>query len=166
MGADLCLAYVNFVGEWKNDTWKKRQNNMLKALAKYKFNEKDLEHDWIDFYETVGAEFPDDKVIIRADAGKIIKLFFDLVASSREVDCLDMPFRQIAITGGMSWGDDPTQAFPVFNRFLLLPKCILKAGDVEFEFLDPYEMFIKIYEKELTESLIKKLIQWKCAEKI
>ena len=165
MGADLCLIYVNFVGEWKNDTWKKRQNNMLKALAKYKFNEKDLEYDWVDFYETINQECPENKYKIRVDAKHLIREFFDIVESSREVNVIDMPFRQIAITGGMSWGDDPTEAFPVFNRFLLLPECILKAGDVEFRFLDPYEMFIKVY-KDIPDSLRNELIKWKCAEKV
>jgi hypothetical protein len=35
-------------------------------------------------------------------------------------------------TGGLSWGDDPSEAFKYFCDFVTLPKSILRAGNIRF----------------------------------
>jgi hypothetical protein len=45
---------------------------------------------------------------------------------SRECSGFTFKGYEIILTGGMSWGDAPTDAFDTFNRFNALPKCLHK----------------------------------------
>lgn len=52
--------------------------------------------------------------------------FYIISQGSREISCLAFKGYNIYLTGGMSWGDSPTDAFDVFNRFDLMPSCLQK----------------------------------------
>lgn len=166
MGGDMWISSVNFIGECETDAlWEKRKKNMLKALEKYKTNLKDLEHDWIGFYEEAGNEVPQTYDQIKTDVKELIESFFSSILNSRETTSLYLPYRQIFLTGGMSWGDAPSDAAHLFDRFLYIPSEILKAGDVEYKFFDPIDMLLKVYENR-PDSLKKELENYKCSEKV
>ena len=61
---------------------------------------------------------------------KIVNEFFD-GENSRETGQFEFKGYTIHLTGGMSWGDNPTDALNDFNKFNNLPKKIREAGEVE-----------------------------------
>ena len=61
---------------------------------------------------------------------KIVNEFFD-GGNGRETGQFEFNGYTILLTGGMSWGDNPTDALNDFNKFNNLPKKIREAGEVE-----------------------------------
>jgi len=59
-----------------------------------------------------------------------VKEFFESL-SCRDVGSFSRNGEFIYLTGGMSWGENPTESFNTFCAFVRLPKTILKAGGVE-----------------------------------
>lgn len=163
MGADMITTGITYAGNWPKKTDKKK---MLSTLKKMRIEE----NDWTFFYDQTGDEIPFleneetiDEKQIREDVKKTIKEFFDRIDCGEimSINIHDMTF---IMTGGMSWGDDPTDSFSTIEKFSRLPNELLKTGN----FKEPtiYETFIKHYNKKLTPQLKTKLKAWRIATRI
>ena len=62
---------------------------------------------------------------IKTRFAEIINDIFDTL-SSRECSRFTFKGYEIHLTGGMSWGDAPTDAFDTFGQFNALPECLHK----------------------------------------
>jgi len=121
MGADLLLTYIEI---------KEPREKAKERLDKLVITEEDLERfDSCGFYEWEGEEFNSDLVVkIKTKLGEILDSVYDFAegkAYSREITTFELDGdRQFLITGGMSWGDDPTDHFTdfwIFFEFLGYP---------------------------------------------
>ena len=123
MGADLIVRYLVVKQEISPEESKKR---MLEALDKIKdvnvFSEL--------YVECLDNALPDSIDEAKEFVREIINEAIDAIGT-REVTSIRHKGETIYITGGMSFGDDPTDAYDSFNKFEYLPKVILDAGGME-----------------------------------
>jgi hypothetical protein len=121
MGADMCVAVVL---QLKNDErgTAERINAMVAEAEKSPFNPAD----WGEFYEICGEKVPRSNKVFE-DANATITDYFD-VADGRQATSITHPRGQIIVTGGLSWGDAPTDAYDAVQRFGCLPERVLNAG--------------------------------------
>ena len=61
---------------------------------------------------------------------EVVEEFFDYI-NSREVGQFEFKGYTILLTGGMSYGDNPTSVMEFFNKISNLPEKIMKAGELE-----------------------------------
>lgn len=119
MGADLMLNYVEL---------KENKEQALERLAKMKLTEEDLER-----FDTCGVYdfgwdddgFTDETIkSMRKRLAQAVEVVYDC-EGSREVNTLTIDGdRTFVITGGMSWGDEPSSLytdFYLFSEFLAYP---------------------------------------------
>jgi hypothetical protein len=66
----------------------------------------------------------------RSDMKELVEEFFNSL-EYRDVGCFEHKGDTIYITGGMSWGDMPTDSTTTFNGMMYLPQKILKAGGLK-----------------------------------
>ena len=69
---------------------------------------------------------------IKGHLKKVIEEFFECL-NYRDVSYIEHKGEMIYLTGGMSWGDYPTDSCNVFNRFICLPQKILTAGGLKWD---------------------------------
>jgi hypothetical protein len=73
----------------------------------------------------------DDQVLTEKEAREIMKGVaedFFACLNYRDVTYISHKGDNIYLTGGMSWGDPPTDSTGAFQKFCMLPPKILKAG--------------------------------------
>ena len=125
MGADLCLEYVT-IKQSKKPNW-------AKGLAKIKALEKK--------YKTNPEEFPVDEDTFgpEADGAEVIDIlksdFIEFKEGIKKLQRRDLTRITVGpyyayITGGMSWGDEPTNLYGAINR--LCAYGITKACEFNF----------------------------------
>lgn len=160
MGADLCISTVSFIGNMHFD---KREKAMIEYVEK---NIKNIDRsDLIELYDHLaGDDVPEDLKEIKKDILDLIEEFFDSI-DGRDCMSINFPERTIIISGGMSWGDAPTDSYDTIYRFGLLPQPLLKAGGFDYG-LDLCELFIEQYNKKLPKDLKKQILAWHTAQKI
>ena len=74
---------------------------------------------------------------------------------------------EIIISGGMSWGDEPTELSNKITLFNRLPREIIEAGGFSYEELPSiYESFIKENKDKMPEKLLEELKAWNIGGKI
>jgi hypothetical protein len=151
MGADLCIACISCK---PSVDLHRAQKAMLKCLKKrggISNEEKEaIENDGsYDDFDTYAAECA-------------INTFFGSLGN-RDVTDLVYPERTIFITGGMSWGDDPTESFDAFNAFNLLPDDILRAGGFGCNG-DLIDIFLEEYGNKISDKMAKQLKSLKVAD--
>lgn len=139
MGADLIVAVISYKkpkrmkpGEWGSE-FHKRVARVLKACEKAKsFDEVGVKSYFDGVYGDPGRHLHFDKVIeeVRAEFLRVIR-DFDHCIAYRDTTTLNYPERFILLTGGMSWGDGPTDSYSVIDKFQQLPMQLLKAGGFE-----------------------------------
>ena len=61
---------------------------------------------------------------------KVVERFFDNV-DCRDIGSILFKGYNIYLSGGMSWGDSPTDSYDAISTFNLLPTEILSAGEIE-----------------------------------
>ena len=116
MGADFICAIV-FIE-------KKLPRNWEKIVANYGFSKEDVRHY---VYNNNLDDVDDVKLAVVLNMIQAVKSFRCLVNNgSREIEIFEIKKRRMCITGGMSWGDDPTDAFGVFSRIVDMPEKLLK----------------------------------------
>jgi hypothetical protein len=120
MGADLLIAHVKKYGNTRMD---KRERQMLKHLEKMRIKPDA----WEDFYNWSCDKIPPLADTIRKDAGKAIKDFF-ACQDGREMAYILVKDVLLIISGGMSWGDAPTECFDIIGKFGCMPPALLDAG--------------------------------------
>lgn len=61
---------------------------------------------------------------IKTNMSEVVEDTFEYLMHSRECSYMTFEGYDIYLTGGMSWGDAPTDAFDAFGQFNALPSCI------------------------------------------
>lgn len=75
----------------------------------------------------------------------------------REVTWWNFVHGKLYLTGGMSWGDDPTESMATFNQFADIPTKIKHAADIDI-YDNPIDILLKTrpnLPKEVVETLTK-----------
>ena len=135
MGADLLVSYVSIKGKPKEDyrkigirnDIKERTQKMLDELKKKRLIDS---NEWIDLFDFIsGEEVPEDKEVIEIAEDTIKE--FGTCGERRDITWLAFPERTIILSGGMSWGDNPTEGYNIVQKFSLLPQWLLDAGGFE-----------------------------------
>lgn len=124
MGADLVLAYIVVK---KGTDLKKSKTAMLNAVKR--LGEKDI-NSFDGYYEQAYGDVPPDDIKkIKKDVIEVIKDVFTAITELyRDVTFINHKGETIYISGGMSWGDNPTESYTSFAKFNDLPDKLLKAG--------------------------------------
>jgi hypothetical protein len=125
MGADMLLMWVGAKEskEAFNITPVKTALKKLAALVK-KADFKDKEWEEFKMYFSEGDD-------LKKEAQDAIEVAIgDL--GSREVTYARFEGKIYAITGGMSWGDSPTEAFAHFDVVMRMPAKILKKAGLAY----------------------------------
>ena len=125
MGADLCLEYVT-IKQSKKPNWAKGTAAIKALEKKYK---KDPDAFEVDEY-TFGPEMDGSEMI-----GLLKSDFADLKQGVRTLQHRDLTRITVGpyfayVTGGMSWGDEPTDLYGSINR--LTAYGITKACGFDF----------------------------------
>ena len=79
------------------------------------------------------ANYEEDKkrdLDVKETIKNAIMKFFECL-NGNEVDYIIRNNETIWLTGGMSWGDNPTEAFTQFENFIYIPERIRKIGGFE-----------------------------------
>jgi len=128
MGADFLCNYVVF-GE--NEDLVEAKNRLLSAVGKITMDDKqDILCYYEDVYGETIKEFHIEK--IKTEFCAVIENVFERITKRfRDISFITRKGEIIYVTGGMSWGDDPTESFSAFSKFLSLPQKILKVGGAE-----------------------------------
>ena len=124
MGADLV-----FSGFWikeKSDL-KAVEQNMLKEVNKIK-NVKQF----ASLQENYLAEGKVSLSELKRISVKIIKKVFANL-ESRDVSYVKHRDERFYLSGGLSWGDNPTNSYALFDNFLYLPERVLQAGGINIQ---------------------------------
>lgn len=155
MGADMIINYVAVPKGWNEE---KAQKNMLEAIKNLtkedfinnpNFNFVDLIERYVIKYDLEGLEekdiqYEDDPnhkmlEVIESEEGtpsfkqflkNLIIEFFGCL-NSREVAAIEHKGEILYLTGGMSWGEDPTESGNIFYLINELPQCILNEGEIK-----------------------------------
>lgn len=160
MGADFTLTSIVEVGDMKLE---EREKLMIDYARNIEDNQITL---FLDFYEQFHGEdsLPDDVKKIRKDVIDCIREFFEAI-DSRDVTLFSLGNSRMILTGGMSWGDAPTDSYDVICRFNELPDELLKLGGFTNR-IDILDLFVETYKNKLSPNLKKQLLSIKTAEQI
>ena len=110
MGADLCLEYVTIKKSKKPD-WKKGLAK-IKALEKVWVEEAgDGELDESVFGYPIAVEDAVDE--LKSDLANLKEAVKNRL---RDVTCISVGNYLVYATGGMTWGDDPSDSYSSFTR--------------------------------------------------
>lgn len=154
MGADMCIMSIC---SKPNIDLNKAQEQMVARLKERggltaeEESQVEDEYGYSDF-DTAGAE-------------ETIKEFCSCIGD-RDTAELNFPERTIYLTGGMSWGDDPTDSYDKFMRFSYLPADILEAGGFINEYVHPVDTFLELYGSKLPEDTVKQIKSLKLSEEL
>lgn len=126
MGADLIIQFVVFKGKLSEEERQKRLIARIKKATKeeleYYFNE--------DGYYSEG-EIEDMKLSEKRNKHiEIVNNFFNSLGY-RDVSSIQHKGETLMVTGGMSYGDNPTDSYDCFYKISLFNPEILKAGEIE-----------------------------------
>lgn len=140
---------------------------MLKALDKIK--KGDYESCFADFYDSQGLDMPekDDELDydkIKEDVIDTIKAFMECIGY-RDVTYHHVGPLYIYQSGGVSYGDAPTDSYHSIDRLYNIPQNILTAGGFP-EKIDTFELFLMDYGKKMPDKVKKILLAWRTANAI
>lgn len=125
MGGDMILSIVKLRCE-PDETRERMIGAVNKLNEKCKLEQTELDH----FFDIAfGETAPSDLDKIKQKITKVIDAFFDCL-DNRDVTSWDDAGCTHFATGGMSWGDTPTDSLPKFDNFSALPARILRAGRI------------------------------------
>lgn len=154
MGADMVFSWIAIKGSGEGVA----ESKMLKAVDKFEISElkqetkhkilnklKDKESNnftefcgfWEDgLYKDFENGMPIEKggIITEKRAREVMKeAINDFFRSRGYRDMGSIIFKGyiIYLSGGLSWGDEPTDSYNTINKLTYLPKLILKAGRIE-----------------------------------
>jgi hypothetical protein len=139
MSAEFIIAVISYKkpkrmkpGKWASE-FHKRVARVLKACEKAKtFGEGGVKAYFDGVYGEPERHLHFDNPIeeVRAEFMSVIR-DFDHCIDYRDTTTLNYPERFILLTGGMSWGDAPTDSYSTIDKFQQLPMQLLKAGGFE-----------------------------------
>ena len=124
MGADMCIQYVAFRGnnlnEFVPEEYKLR---LIESVNEATFGE-------LQNYEQ-GYDEDDLGVLeMREKLIEVINEFFNCL-DNRDVTCINHKGDRIYLTGGMSWGDNPTDSYGNFERLNYIDSDILNRAGIQ-----------------------------------
>ena len=169
MGADMILYAVYVDDITRHDQLDIREKKMYKAVKK--LSEKEMNQFIKDTknsgsYEINEIEKDDDKKIkecskeyydlVKEEIDGRIEVFMNTI-DSNDVTSIGNDIGSYYITGGLSYGDEPTDACSVFGRFLELPYSVLKAGGFENYGPNIFDLFMHKYSKKMPKDMKDKL---------
>lgn len=125
MGSDLCLEYVTIKKSKKPD-WAKGQAFLKAIEKKFKADPDNFKVD----EDTFGPEADGQEVIdlLKSDFIEFRNGIKKL--QRRDLTCITVGPYYVYLTGGMTWGDDPTDLYSSFSR--LTAYGITKACGFDF----------------------------------
>ena len=126
MGADLIQSSIVIKkGQNMNATCQR----MLKALKKMK--KSDCQK-FDDYYDQMSGDLaPASIQQIRKEVARTIKYVCNAIKQEyRDVTWMEHKGDMIYTSGGLSWGDAPTDSYTYFALMNALPKELLKAGKI------------------------------------
>lgn len=139
MGAGMLIAVISYKkkkGDFKaeySEEFHRRVGLVLEACK----NAKDFDQNEVESYFDGVYGDPDkpkhfENAIeeTRAEFSVVIKEFNECL-NRPDVVTLTYPERKIFLSGGMSHGDPPTDAYAIIDKFQQLPMSLLKAGGFE-----------------------------------
>jgi len=100
----------------------------------------------------------------------IIALLEGITDSNREIAKIRVPGGLMIMSGGLSWGETPSEAMNLLYGF----NCLIEEGIYPMKIIekygftgwDEYESFIDTYEDKLTDNLKEDLHKWRVTQKI
>jgi len=153
MGADMCIDYSCFIGEMSNDERKKR---IIEAIQK-----DDMRgNEWgYLINDIMGLKETDN---IKEEVIRVVEEFFECL-NWRDVTFITLFDMTIHLTGGLSWGDSPSEATDKFYHFYVIPPHIKQAGMIDLND-NPLDLFIRTYKDKLSEEMMVKLNSLRVSE--
>lgn len=118
MGADLLLSWL-WISKDREPNWKLAQEHLARKILKQPFNTWSEElHDALGYAHTGNDLPPDEYREVRQRLRKALTEVQRAWAhTTHETSILVMGPIRVLITGGMSWGDEPTAAMSHINLF-------------------------------------------------
>lgn len=126
MGADMLLSTIHFHEGANLDEIEKKMLELIPT-----FTDEELFKHYDEVEESHGF------VAVPKEADSIRKYMAQIVTDTFESlyyrDVNDISFKGwvIYVTGGMSWGDDPTESFSIFDAFNNLPERLGNLQEIE-----------------------------------
>jgi len=122
MGADLVVAYFGIKKEQDLQQAKEKMMSIVDELSK---------EDFADYFDSI---YGDDIESIdlneaREEAKEVIERTFESL-DCRDVTAIEHKGDIIYLSGGMSWGDSPTDSYDLFRKFSSLPEKLLKTENI------------------------------------
>lgn len=116
------------INELKDKNHSELQEQLLKAVEAVSF-EQDSEAIEL-FYNAISSimAIPEDIAEVRKEFADVVKETFKSFGY-RDVTYGNHKGDVLYITGGLSWGDSPTDSFSTFEKFITLPQRILALLD-------------------------------------
>lgn len=133
MGADLTIGIIPLNNKIKPET---AMDKCLKALEKFTDKKALLEwyeeaigraEDVNDFPQRLGKG-PSLSTIKEAAKHVIDETFEAIIGHYRDTTSITIKGVDVYLTGGMSYGDAPSETYEVWDKFYRLPLKILQAG--------------------------------------
>jgi len=126
MGSDFVMGYV-VIPIRKCEDFERVRKKLRTALKKHTITQEEADA----YYEPLtGEDAPKDMKEVRKEFANAINEGIKALQGRRDVTFIEHKGDRIYTTGGMSWGDDPTEAYRIFENLLRLPQKILKASKV------------------------------------
>jgi len=122
MGADLVVAYFGIKKEQDLQQAKEKMMSIVDELSK---------EDFSDYFDSIYSDDIEniDLDEAREEAKEVIERTFETL-DYRDVTSIEHKGDIIYLSGGMSWGDSPTDSYDLFRKFSSLPEKLLKAGNI------------------------------------
>jgi hypothetical protein len=127
MGADLSMIHIVRTEEMDYAIATKRMCDYVDTMRidMTTFSEYEEMYSFTEDEEDAAVGVADQ--VRRNTIKDVIKEFIDSL-DSREVTSLMVYGKEVLITGGMTWGDSPTTAYDIFDKFCRLPEEIVNVG--------------------------------------
>jgi hypothetical protein len=102
---------------------------LLEVLKDMTFEKSDMRK----YYEESTGDFDEQEVNIEGMKEEFegIIIEFNKCLDRRDIAILWFPERAVIMSGGMSYGDDPTDSYSTIERFSYLPEKLLSVGGFE-----------------------------------
>jgi len=131
MGADLIMEAIFVDERW---TFEEAVEQMLEEIDKTHPTDFDTFIEYV-MHEEWDIEYLDDKKTkqLKDKAKEVVKKMEEIITGQpRDLTWINHKGHVIYLTGGMSWGDSPTDSFCDFENYYYLPRNITKIPETYY----------------------------------